>query len=160
MKINVEYLTKKLEEFIDADNINKTVTEEQPLESNVLDLDMSLETLIRVNSGFKCNLCEKKIKTEKGLKRHMMMRHGFQYDFCEIRFRKEYLLKEHKKEEHHAIDGNTDDGYTCKMCEYHLLNTSQYQEVDDLDEYTKEELQEHLESANDMKKSRYDLRKK
>ena len=54
LKNNVEDLGKKLEEFIAAENINKTVTDEQPLESTVLEVDMSFQTFIRVNRGFKC----------------------------------------------------------------------------------------------------------
>ena len=73
---------------------------------------MSLEKLIRVNSGFKCNFCETNIHTEKGLKRHMKLWHGFQCDFCEICF-----------------DWFTDDGYTCTICEYPLFNTNQYEKL-------------------------------
>ena len=61
----------------------------------------------------------------------MKMKHGFQCDFCKIRFGNEYLLKELKKEEHHAVDGYTDDGYTCTVFEYPLRNNSQFEEVDD-----------------------------
>ena len=94
------------------------------------------------------HFCETIIKTEKGVKRHVKLRHGFQCDFCEIRFGKEYLLKDYRKKEDHAVDG-----YSCTICEYPLINTRQYEEIDDLDEYNIEELQEHLDSGHDKKKS-------
>ena len=88
----VEDLTNKLNDII------VTQTEESVLESTTIVMDMSLQTLIRVNRGWNCNYCDKVVKSDKDLKKHINFINGFKCDFCGQRGKNESEIENNWKE--------------------------------------------------------------
>ena len=167
LKIKVEELTSKLNDS------NVTQTEESFLESTSIDMDMSLQTLIRVNSGWKCDYCDKVVKSDKGLKKHMKFMHGFKCDFCGQRFQEKNEIENHWSEMHKAFktfDLHDFDGYLCEICYEKEMEgitepngirpySGEKATIDKADEYDVDELNEHLETVHNVKKKKYNLRK-